>query len=67
MYTAETWPIACNMLSFGSTLRDGTPMKDAPAEVWDDAMKQVVDLGFTALKKRRDRGARRIGVPLSVK
>ena len=49
MYTAETWPIACNMLSFGSTLRDGTPMKDAPAEVWDDAMKQVADLGFTAI------------------
>lgn len=49
MFTAENWPIACNMLAFGSALRDGTPMKDAPAEVWDDAMKQVADLGVTAI------------------
>lgn len=49
MFTAETWPIAVNMLSFGGALRDGTPTQDAPAEVWDDAMKQVTDLGVTAI------------------
>ncbi|MFI2364134.1 sugar phosphate isomerase/epimerase family protein [Promicromonospora sp. NPDC019610] len=47
MRTAENWPIAANMLSFGSTTADGTPNVDAPAEAWRDQLQQVADLGFT--------------------
>jgi len=45
--TADTWPIAANMLSFGSTAADGTPNVDAPAESWRGQLQQVADLGFT--------------------
>lgn len=47
MRTADTWPIAANMLSFGSTAADGTPNVDAPAESWRGQLQQVADLGFT--------------------
>jgi sugar phosphate isomerase/epimerase len=47
MFTAETWPIACNMLPFGSTASDGTPIRDAPARVWAGQLAQVKALGFT--------------------
>ena len=47
MRTADTWPIAANMLSFGSTTADGTPNVDAPAEAWRAQLQQVADLGFT--------------------
>lgn len=47
MRTADTWPIAANMLSFGSTTADGTPNVDAPAESWRAQLQQVADLGFT--------------------
>lgn len=47
MRTAENWPIAANMLSFGSTTADGTPNVAAPAESWRDQLQQVADLGFT--------------------
>lgn len=47
MHTADTWPIAANMLSFGSTAADGTPNVDAPAESWRAQLQQVADLGFT--------------------
>ncbi|PVU83990.1 sugar phosphate isomerase [Cellulomonas sp. WB94] len=46
MLTAENWPIAANMLSFGATAPDGTPMLEAPAEVWASQLRQVADLGF---------------------
>lgn len=46
MRTADTWPIAANMLSFGSTAADGTPNVDAPAESWRGQLQQVADLGF---------------------
>ncbi|GAA4428453.1 sugar phosphate isomerase/epimerase [Georgenia halophila] len=46
MYTADSWPIACNMLSFGSTAPDGTPIEDAPASVWAGQLRQVRELGF---------------------
>jgi sugar phosphate isomerase/epimerase len=45
--TADTWPIAANMLSFGSTTADGTPNLEAPAESWRSQLQQVADLGFT--------------------
>jgi sugar phosphate isomerase/epimerase len=45
--TSDTWPIAANMLSFGSTAADGTPNLDAPAESWRAQLQQVADLGFT--------------------
>lgn len=47
MHTADSWPIAANMLSFGSTTADGTPNVDAPAESWRSQLQQVADLGFT--------------------
>ncbi|GAA2230781.1 sugar phosphate isomerase/epimerase [Promicromonospora sukumoe] len=47
MRTAENWPIAANMLSFGATAADGTPNLDAPAESWRAQLQQVADLGFT--------------------
>lgn len=47
MRTADDWPIAANMLSFGSTTADGTPNADAPAESWRGQLQQVADLGFT--------------------
>ncbi|WP_285104555.1 sugar phosphate isomerase/epimerase family protein [Promicromonospora sp. MEB111] len=47
MRTADTWPIAANMLSFGSTTAAGTPNVDAPAESWRAQLQQVADLGFT--------------------
>ncbi|WP_159791866.1 sugar phosphate isomerase/epimerase family protein [Puerhibacterium puerhi] len=47
MRTADTWPIAANMLSFGSTTADGTPNLEAPAESWRSQLQQVADLGFT--------------------
>ncbi len=47
MRTADTWPIAANMLSFGSTAADGTPNLEAPAESWRSQLQQVADLGFT--------------------
>ena len=46
MFTAQDWPIACNMLSFGSVAPDGTPIDDAPASVWASQMRQVRELGF---------------------
>ncbi|GAB2450805.1 sugar phosphate isomerase/epimerase family protein [Xylanimonas ulmi] len=47
MRTAQTWPIAANMLSFGSRAADGTPNLLAPAESWVAQLAQVADLGFT--------------------
>ncbi|MCK9792820.1 sugar phosphate isomerase/epimerase [Isoptericola sp. 4D.3] len=47
MRTADTWPIAANMLSFGSTAADGTPNVEAPADSWRGQLQQVADLGFT--------------------
>src|SRR5690606_39306101 len=46
MFTAESWPIACNMLPFGPTAPDGTPIAEAPASVWAAQMRQVRELGF---------------------
>ncbi|HEY9292239.1 MAG TPA: sugar phosphate isomerase/epimerase family protein [Microlunatus sp.] len=47
MYTAQDWPIACNMLSFGNQAPDGGHIKDAPASVWAGQLRQVRELGFT--------------------
>ncbi|EWS81596.1 sugar phosphate isomerase/epimerase family protein [Brachybacterium phenoliresistens] len=46
MFTAETWPIAANMLSFGATAPDGGHIKDAPATVWASQLRQVKALGI---------------------
>lgn len=46
MHTADTWPIAANMLSFGSLAPDGTPIKDAQPSLWAEHLQQVKDLGF---------------------
>ena len=46
MFTAQEWPIACNMLSFGSSAPDGGHIKDAPASVWASQLRQVKELGF---------------------
>ncbi|ROR74166.1 sugar phosphate isomerase/epimerase family protein [Bogoriella caseilytica] len=46
MFTAETWPIACNMLPFGSRAADGSPIVEAPASTWARQLRQVRELGF---------------------
>lgn len=45
-HTAEDWPIAANMLSFGSVAEDGTPLLEANADVWAAQLQEVVALGF---------------------
>jgi sugar phosphate isomerase/epimerase len=49
MFTAQDWPIACNMLSFGSKAPDGTPIGDAAASVWAGQLRQVRELGFDVI------------------
>ncbi|UFU06586.1 sugar phosphate isomerase/epimerase family protein [Ruania halotolerans] len=44
--TAENWPIACNMLTFGGRTPDGTPTEDASATTWAGQLRQVRELGF---------------------
>ncbi len=47
MYSANTWPIAANMLGFGNRAHDGGGhIKDAPAAVWASQLRQVRELGF---------------------
>jgi len=46
LYTAQTWPIAANMLGFGNRAPDGGHIKDAPAKVWASQLRQVRELGF---------------------
>lgn len=46
METAQNWPIAGNMLPFGGTTPDGTPMWQAPASVWSDCLRQMRELNF---------------------
>lgn len=48
-YTAESWPIASNMLAFGNAAPGGGHIKDAPAHVWADQLQQVRDLGVDAI------------------
>lgn len=45
-HTAENWPIAANMLSFGSVAEDGTPILEAGADVWARQLREVAGLGF---------------------
>jgi len=42
---ADTWPIAANMLAFGNVAPDGGHIKDAPASVWAQQLRQVKRLG----------------------
>ncbi|MFD1720309.1 sugar phosphate isomerase/epimerase family protein [Amnibacterium endophyticum] len=44
---AERWPIAAAMLPFLATTTSGTPVQDAGDEVWDAALAEVADAGFT--------------------
>ncbi len=46
MHSAHNWPIAANMLGFGSRAPDGGHIKDAPASVWAAQLRQVRELGF---------------------
>lgn len=46
MFTAENWPIACNMLPFGNRAPDGGHIKDADPDVWASQLRQVRELGF---------------------
>jgi sugar phosphate isomerase/epimerase len=46
MYTADTWPIAANMLGFGNRAPDGGHIRDAPSTVWASQLRQVRELGF---------------------
>ena len=49
MFTAENWPIAANMLSFGNTAPDGSPMQEASSAVWAGQLRQVRELGVTQI------------------
>jgi hypothetical protein len=33
MFTAESWPISCNLLPFGGAASYNTPIRQAPARV----------------------------------
>ncbi|TLP95853.1 sugar phosphate isomerase/epimerase [Nesterenkonia salmonea] len=46
MFTAENWPIAGNMLAFGSETPEGIPVWEAPVEYWADCLRQMRELGF---------------------
>ncbi len=48
-YTADTWPIACAMLPFGSNDSHGNPIQDASADEWAAQLRLVRRLGFTEL------------------
>lgn len=45
-HTAESWPIAGNMLPFGGAAPDGTPTWEAPGAYWADCLRQMRELGF---------------------
>lgn len=45
MFTAETWPIGANMLTFGNTAPDGRPLQEADSRVWASQLRQVKELG----------------------
>lgn len=45
-FTAETWPVGANMLTFGGTAPDGTPLTEAPSTVWASQLRQVKELGI---------------------
>src|SRR5699024_2719709 len=45
MFTAETWPIGGNMLSFGSHTSDGTPTLEASSAVWAAQLREMRELG----------------------
>lgn len=47
MPTADSWPIAGNMLAFGPTAPDGTPTWQADPAYWADCLRQMRELGFT--------------------
>ncbi|GFZ87259.1 sugar phosphate isomerase/epimerase family protein [Nesterenkonia alkaliphila] len=46
MHTADSWPIAGNMLAFGPAAPDGTPTWQAPATYWAECLQQMRELGF---------------------
>jgi sugar phosphate isomerase/epimerase len=46
-YTADSWPIACAMLPFGSADSKGNPIQDAETEEWAKHLRLVRRLGFT--------------------
>ena len=46
MLRAEDWPIAANMLAFGSVSPTGGHIKDAPAEIGAAQLAQVKALGI---------------------
>ncbi|WP_319532725.1 sugar phosphate isomerase/epimerase family protein [uncultured Cohaesibacter sp.] len=48
-WSNEDWPIASAMIPFPNTLRDGSPVQDAPAEEWAKILTDVSDAGFTEL------------------
>lgn len=43
--TAENWPIGANMLAFGNTAPDGSPLQDASSTLWASQLRQVKELG----------------------
>lgn len=48
-HSADTWPIACAMLAFGGQDRAGGPIQDADPTEWADQLRQVRELGFSAI------------------
>lgn len=44
-FTADTWPIGANMLSFGGVDSEGRPLHGASSRVWASHLRQVKELG----------------------
>jgi sugar phosphate isomerase/epimerase len=48
--SAEEWPIAAAMLQFPGTLRDGTRVTAASADVWERLLRSIVHAGFAQVE-----------------
>jgi hypothetical protein len=46
-FTRNGWPIATCLHGIPSIDKNGTPFHDAKPEVWEDALSQVRDVGFS--------------------
>lgn len=49
-FAAETWPIAVCLHGFPPVDENGIAMHDAPAEVWDDMLDEIENVGFSLIE-----------------
>ncbi|MDR2613822.1 MAG: sugar phosphate isomerase/epimerase [Candidatus Accumulibacter sp.] len=48
-WNRDTWPIAAAMINFPGVLPDGSQVQEQSPEQWAEALREVVDAGFTEL------------------